>query len=96
MAMTIKQKVSFEVTLVVDTETELKFIADTLKGLRDFSKGQMELTPLQKHVAKVFLEKGEEAAISELLASNMKDELKTLMKLELGYDKLSPVVVRNV
>lgn len=96
MAMTIKQKVSFEVSIVVDTETQEGFIGDTLAAIRDFSKGQMELSPLQRHVAKVFLEKGEEAAISELLASNMKDELKTLMKLELGYDKLSPVVVRNV
>jgi len=95
MALTIKQKVSFEVTVVVDSETEAAYIQNALEASRNVMKGEVG-NAFDMYCLKVTTEKGVEAGVREFLAKNLKEQIKELMLEDLAYDKLSPVVVRNV
>ncbi|AXY81962.1 hypothetical protein [Dickeya phage Mysterion] len=96
MALTIKQKVSFDVKFVVDSETEQAFESNILEALRDFHAGTRELDGLERHVAIVFLKEGLEAAIRAMIAGLYKGTIKEALLEDLEVASLSPVVVRNV
>lgn len=95
MALTIKQKVSFEVTVVVDSETEQSYIQNAIEASKAVMKGEVG-NAFDMHCLKVTTEHGIEAGIREFLAKVLKVQVKELMLEDLGYNKLSPVVVRNV
>ncbi|AXY81854.1 Gp5.5-like host HNS inhibition [Dickeya phage Luksen] len=96
MALTIKQKVSFDVKFVVDSETEKTFEGNILEALRGFHAGTRELDGHERHVATVFLKEGLEAAIREILVGLYKGAVKEAFLEDLEVSSLSPVVVRNV
>lgn len=96
MALTIKQKVSFDVKLVVDSETEQTFENNILEAIRDFHAGTRELEGLERYVVTVFLKEGLERAIQEILVGGYKIAIKEAFLEDLEVSSLSPVVVRNV
>lgn len=96
MALTIKQKVSFDVKYVVSSERELEFENTILETLRGFHAGTRELDGLERHVATVFLKEGLEPAIKALLSGGYKETIKEAFLEDLEVSSLSPVVVRNV
>ncbi|AWD92379.1 Gp5.5-like host HNS inhibition [Dickeya phage Katbat] len=96
MALTIKQKVSFDVKFVVDSETEKTFESNILEAIRGFHAGTRELEGLERYVVTVFLKEGLEAAITAIIAGLYKGTIKEAFLEDLDVSSLSPVVVRNV
>lgn len=96
MTMTIKQKVSFDVKFVVDSETEQAFERNILNDIRSFHAGTHEPEGLERYVITVFLKEGLEAAMKATLSGLYKGAIKEAFLEGLDVSSLSPVVVRNV
>lgn len=95
MALTYKQKVSFEVTLVVTSETEQGFAEELKNWAKEYVRDPFTLSPLKRHILITSLTYGVEAAIKECSKSGIRQ----LIKYEFHprnngeVNKLSPVQV---
>lgn len=84
MSITIRQRISFDIKLVLSEEDREYFAQSILESAKAHVSGERPLDNAGKHLMRVALTQGEEALITECLRKGIIEALKEEMNQEGG------------
>lgn len=95
MAITKRFKVSFDVTFVVDSETEQLMNQQLLKLAKRFTQGD-EISHIEFEILKQSLTNGPDGVAETTVRKSIRDSIKGMTDGESDFCKFSPATVRTI